>query len=367
MFQRRPRRVPVRALGFHPPLFALNAELEWVLQRAFSTRVWSPTLSVDAKTAVEAALRLDMAGRIAARHPRMQLEEELGAEAAQRLREQYVGVVAREALLEHALQQLLEQAHASGVSCILLKYAALSRMGVLRVGARSASDIDVLVPRASARQFQAALVQNGYREVGLPESAHQLPALQDPNGMLIELHVHLPGISLGSGQPYASADDLISAGSTRQSGNALLPEPAIVAAHAIVHGLVQHACAPHMYSPLKTFADLVDLARTEHESLAKAGDFLKTAMTEEDVASALQLAQALQRGDIVTARAGAPGVLLRHALASQLNAGYALQLRLRTLTRRGTTPLHVSPERLLRALREVWIWARSQTSFGKRA
>src|SRR5882724_2211630 len=99
----------------------------------------------------------------------------MGAKAAQRLREQYVGTVARGALLEHALGQLLERARDSDVPCILLKYAALSRMGVLRVGARVAGDIDVLVPHARAGQFQAALVRSGYQEVGLPESAHQLP------------------------------------------------------------------------------------------------------------------------------------------------------------------------------------------------
>ncbi|HWZ92722.1 MAG TPA: nucleotidyltransferase family protein [Polyangiaceae bacterium] len=349
----------MRALGFRPPLFALDAELEWVLQRAFGALTWSPTSHLDGKTAVDAALRLDMAGRIAARQPRELLEKEMGSDAAQRLREQYIGIVAREALLEHALQQLLEQAQAAAVPCILLKYAALNRMGALRVGARSASDLDVLVPQASARHFQGLLVQNGYEEIGLPESAHQLPALQDRNGALIEVHVHVPAMTLGRGQPFATADDLIAAGLTRPSGSALLPDPAFIAAHALAHGLVQHARAPHMYSALKAFADLADLEQAGHGALEGLGVFLTAAMTQEDLTSALTLARALQRGDLETAMTGPPGVLLRHALASQLDRGYALRLRLRVLTHPGPTPLHLSAGRLLSALREAWHWARS--------
>lgn len=44
-------------------------------------------------------------------------------------------------------------------------------------------------PEASARSFQAALMRSGYTEVGQAESTRQLPAPQDPNGALIEVHV----------------------------------------------------------------------------------------------------------------------------------------------------------------------------------
>jgi hypothetical protein len=282
----------------------------------------------------------------------------MGSEAAQRLREQYVGIVGREALLDHALELLLQQAEISDVPCILLKYAALNRIGALRVGARSASDIDVLVPRASARRLQDALVRNGYTEVGLPESAHQLAPLQDPNGGLLELHTHLPGISLGPRQPFAGADELIAAGLTVRAGNALVPSPAMITAHALVHGLVQHANAPHMYSALKTFADLADLQDAGHGAFEEAGPFLTAGMTEDDFVSALTLARALQRGDLVTAMSGPAGAVLRHALASQLDRGYAARLRLRLLTHPGPASRHLTPGRIFLALRESCSWLR---------
>jgi hypothetical protein len=357
----------VRPLGFRPPLFPLDPELEWVLQRAFGPLVWSPTAPLSGKKLLENALRLDVAGRIAARQSRELLGREMGPEAAQGLREQYVGIVACEALLERALDLVLEHAEISSVPCILLKYAALNRIGALRAGARSASDIDVLVPQARARAFQAALVRNGYREVGLVESAHQLPMLQDPNGAFLELHLHLPGVTLGKGLPFACAEDLIAAGLTRPAGSALLPDPAIITAHALVHGLVQHARAPHAYSALKTFADLADLEQAGHGAFERAGVFLTMGMTEDDFTSALTLARALQRGDLETAMSGSGGVLLRHALASQLNQGYATGLYLRMLTQPGPTSMHLTADRLFIFLREVWTWAYSRaTSLGKR-
>jgi hypothetical protein len=364
--QRSERPARVRPLGFRPPAFTLDAELEWVLKRSFGPLAWSPSVPLAGKELVDTALRLDVAGRIAARHPRSLLEREMGPEAAHRLREQYVAIVGREALLDRALALLLRQAEISSVPCILLKYAALNRMGALRSGARSASDIDVLVPLASAQPFQDTLLRNGYQEVSPPECAHQLPILRDRNGALVELHLHLPGVSLAAGQSFASADDLMSAGLTRQSGNALLPEPMIVVAHALAHGLVQHARAAHGYSPLKTFADLADLAQAGHGTFEQAGPFLTAAMTVGDLTSALTLARALQHGDLATAMRGSSGVLLRHALASQLDRGYATRLLLRMLTQPGPTSVHLTAGRLLVLLREGWDYARSWSISSRR-
>ena len=351
--------VRMKPLGFRPPRLALDADLEWVLQRAFGPLEWKPTTPIWGQRLVELALRLDVAARIAARQPRQLVEQEMGSEPAHRLREQYVGTVARGALLDHTLDQLLERASAADISCILLKYAALNRMGVLQVGARVASDIDVLVPHTRAREFQALLKEDGYQDLGLPESSHQLPALRDPNGVLIELHVHVPLVTLAPGQPFARADDLLAAGLTTQSGNALVPDAAILAAHAIAHGLMQHAQVPQVYSPLKTFADLADLQLKRPGVVEQARAYLSRTMTAEDLTSVQTLACLLAAGDLETAMRGGPGVLLRHALASQLDRRYAIWLRLGGLTHRRGTSVRRSPAHILMSLRAAWAWLRS--------
>jgi hypothetical protein len=283
----------------------------------------------------------------------------MGATAAHRLREQHVATVARGALLDHALHELLQRAREADVPCILLKYAALDRMGALRVGSRVASDVDVLVPHTRARQFLAVLKGKGYQDLGLPESSHQLPALRDPGGVLIELHVHVPLVTLAPGQPFVRADDLLAADLTVQSGDALLPDAAVVAAHAIAHGLMQHAQVPHVYSPLKTFADLADLRLIRPDIVEQARVYLSRTMTADDLTSVQTLARALTEGDLETAMAGGPGILLRHALASQLDRRYAIRLRLGSLTQQRGTSVRRSAAQLLRSLRAAWDWTRS--------
>jgi putative nucleotidyltransferase-like protein len=359
MLRQSQQSVRVRPLGFRPPPLVLDAELEWVLQRALGPLTWRPTKPLSGPRLIDVALRLDLAARIAARQPRDLVEAEMGLTGAQRLREQYVATVARGALLDQALDQLLERAAAAGVSCILLKYAALNRMGVLRVGSRVASDVDVLVPHARAREFQALLKESGYQDLSLPESSHQLPALVGPNGVLVELHLHIPLVTLGQGQAFAGAEDLLAVGLTVQSDRAQLPDPAIVAAHAIAHGLMQHAQVPQVYSPLKTFADLADLQRTKPDVVEGACAYLSRTMTANDLTSVQMLARALHDGDLASAMEGGPGLILRHALASQLDHRYAIRLRLGSLTEHRGTSVRRSPAQLFSALRAAWKWARS--------
>lgn len=354
----KPRAVRVRALDFRPPSMVLDAELEWVLKRAFGPLEWAPAAPISGARLVDLALRLDVAARIASRQPRALVEREMGPAAAHRLREQYVGTVARGALLDHSLNQLLGHARDAGITCILLKYAALSRMGVLRVGARVASDLDILVPQARARELQSFLKQRGYLDLGLSESSHQLPALQDPNGVLVELHLHVPLVTLSPEQPFARADDLLTADLTTQANDALLPDAAILAAHAIAHGLMQHAQVPQVYSPVKTFADLADLQSVRPSVLEQACAYLSRTMTEQDLASVQILARALSEGDLEAAMRGGAGVLLKHALASQLDRRYAIRLRLGGLTRWRGTSVRRNPAQLIVSLRAAWQWAR---------
>lgn len=361
VFSRAPKERPVRTrpLGFRPPHLTLDAELEWVLQRAFGPPTWAASLHVSGQRLVDVALRLDLAARIGSRQPRRLLEQEMGTSAAHRLHEQYVASVARGALLDHTLGQLLDHAKICDISCIVLKHAALVRLGVLRIGARVASDVDVLVPHARAREFQASLEAAGYRDLGLPESSHQLPALQAPSGVLIELHVHVPLVTLAPGQPFARADDLVAAGLTIRSDGALLPDAAVVAAHAIAHGLMQHAQVPQVCSPLKTFADLADLRLIRPDIIDEARAYLARTMTEADLTNVQILSSALSAGDLALALKGGPGIILRHSLASQLDHRYAIRLRLGSLTQWRGTSVRRSPTQLLRSLRAAWAWARS--------
>jgi hypothetical protein len=166
-------------------------------------------------------------------------------------------------------------------------------------------------------------------------------------------------VTLAPGQPFARADDLLEAGLTVQAGNALVPDAAIVAAHAIAHGLMQHAQVPQVYSPLKTFADLADLQLAKPNVVEQARMYLSRTMTENDLTNVQALARLLPEGDLETAMRGGPGVLLRHALASQLDRRYAIGLRLGGLSQWRGTSVRRTPAQLLMSLRAAWEWFRS--------
>jgi len=351
----------VRPLGFKPPSFAFDPEVEWVLLRAFAPSEARVVQRPQAARAVALATALDIGARIAARQPQELLRKELDEHASARLREGYLDNVARNSLFGAALDELLAHAKREGVACILLKYAALSRLGILKTGSRAAMDLDVLVPKASAGRFQALLEAAGYRDLGLPSSRHQLPALSDPRDVLIEIHRHIPAVTLPGEESFLEADAMIAADLVDHSSDALLPAPSLVAAHALAHGLVQHARAPHMCSPLKAFADLADLEHAGH-SLEQASQFLSRAMSKQNTDDAIALTRALVAGDLEAAQAGGAGTLLRHALASQLDARYAARLRLRILTQPGPTSIHFNPRRLADILSSFFSWIRGAFS-----
>ena len=87
--------------------------------------------------------------------------------------------------------------------------------------------------------------------------------------------------------------------------------------------------------------------------------YLSQTMTADDLTSVQALSRALLEGDLKAAMTGGPGIILRHALASQLDRQYAVRLRLGSLTQRRGTSVRRSPAQLFRSLRAAWDWARS--------
>jgi hypothetical protein len=162
----------------------------------------------------------------------------------------------------------------------------------------------------------------------------------------------------------ATADDLAAAGLLvalgALPGCAAAPAPAVTAAHVLVHGLAQHGWAPVSYPPLKMVADLVDLGWGGEEGpslAARAVPWVEPEVAAAEVEAARRLALALAAGhDAAAWAAGASGeaLLLRHALAGQLDPGYARSLRLGLFHRQPSD--RREPARLGRLLaRTVWL------------
>ena len=320
--------------------------------RAFGPRAAVARPPHSAAKAFALARELGLASRIGARHSHAVLLDELGEPIAAELSRSRVEVAALEALLRQAVTEVVQAGHALGAPCVLLKFAALNRLGVARPGSRGATDIDVLVPRPLVKSLEVELFSRGYRpDTTVSASAHQRQGIITPEGVLLELHLHVPGLRLAHSADYVGAEDLMFAGLVVRSGGAWVPTSAVLVAHAILHGFSQHARAPHMHSPLRTFADLIDLVDHDPASFDLAGALLGHSLLPRDVTDILDDARSLAAGE-------AHGTMpsrraLRHAIASQLDSSYARQLRLRVFTQPGPGSVHLTPKRLISLLGEV--------------
>lgn len=353
-----------RAVRFRPPPPALTPAVRWMLLRAFGPpgAPRAPGVPVDAGEAVALCRRFDLAARVAARQGRERLAGELGEDAAQALARERARAAAAGLRLAALAERVAALAAARDLPVVFLKFAALDLRGLLVPGSRSACDLDVLPAAGRAAELQETLVAAGFAASPMPSQEHQLAALAGPDG-IVEVHRIMLGVRLHGGRS-ATADDLAAAGLLAPlpalPGRAAVPAPAAAAAHALVHGIAQHGWAPASYPPLKMAADLIDLGWAGEEGpaqAAQAAHWVAGEVTAAEVEAARRLACALAAGEDAAgwaASSAGEALLLRHALAGELDQRYRRSLRL-SLFRRQPSDRR-EPARLARLLaRTVWL------------
>lgn len=287
----------------------------------------------DAAAALALARGFEVSARIATRQGRARLTAELeAATAAGFLRDQAAAAALGMRLFSLA-GEIAALAQGLGLPVVLLKFAALEACGLTAPGARTACDLDVLVPEAGAAALQASLVAQGWRASGMPESEHQLPPVGHPHGGIAEVHRRVPGVR-PAGRRSATAETLAAHGllvPLPALPGCSAPVPAALAAHALVHGLGQHGWWPDSYSLLKMIADLIDTGFHADAALAaRAAALVSRDVSATEAEAARSLCSGLAAGADLLApgSAAAAGELLRHILAGRLDPGYAAALRL---------------------------------------
>lgn len=284
--------------------------------------------AVDAAGALAAARRFEVSPRVAARQGRARLAAELGPETAAAFQRDLTSAAGQELRLEALLREIAGVAAEREIPLVLLKFAALSAGGIVAPGARSACDLDVLVPPERAGELQEALASQGFRSSGLPESEHQLPALVHPAGGVVEVHRLMIGVR-PEGGGSATVAALERAGLLDPAPGlpgCLLPVREAQMAHVLVHGIGQHGFWPASYPLLRMLGDLIDLGFHREPALAgRAAGLVARDVDSEEAEAVRDLCHALAGG----AEPGGHGaLLLRHILAGRLDADYAAALRL---------------------------------------
>jgi hypothetical protein len=331
-----------RQVRFRPPAVEMDPAVRWMLRRAFGP-AGAAAPAAGGAAAVAACRRFEVAERVAARHTRERLAAELG-EAAAGLARDRARAVASGMRIQALAEQVAEAAARLGLPVAFLKGAALELRGMLTAGSRSASDLDVLPPAGSAAALQQALLGVGFRASPLAPQEHQLATLESPQG-IVEVHHVVLGVRV-RGRRSATLDDLdrdaLLVGLPQLPGRVAAPATAVLAAHALVHGIAQHGWAPISYSLLKMVADLLDLglAGPDGEALAaRAAGWVAADLVAAEVEAARRLVTALAAGDELAGWGDSPAgesVLLRHVLAGRLDESYERSLRLSQFRRQPT-------------------------------
>ena len=335
---------------FRPPALPLSPELEWVLRAAWGpvdgTSEWidrsngSLLEDVEPRDAVELARRLYLAPRIAARLGRDRLAGTLGSGLAQDLFRDQMETLYREARLAELCTTLAKVAAEISTPLVFLKFAALQLSGYLAPGSRDAVDADVLVPRARARDLQDALLERGFRDKGFPEHEHHLPAIGGSKGG-VEVHHSILGLRLAD-EAFATAEELLEEGLVEpcrgMPGQSMVPVPAVLAAHAVLHGVSQHGDLPTSYPMPRMISDLMDLGIGEERGrglLGQALPWIADEVTPGEIRAIEGLCSRLAGGQVALDQMGqGEGALLRHVVLGLLDATYERSLKLRLLTRR---------------------------------
>ncbi len=310
---------------FTPPRVRIDADLAWLLRAAFASDV-NRVPSNRSEHALQLARATQLSGRVAAR---------LGAWRALSLRtlspgfsEDYYANVAKETLLMQAEQRISELAARLRIPVVAVKFGGLRLAGAILLGVRVAADLDILLPKSYARTFWCALLDAGFRRTNSREYSHQLEALVDPHGAVIDVHTHLPGVVVEKGG-FATADQLVAHRLvTPAHGAMLVPSTYVLAAHAVAHALVQNRSTPQTYSPLRMLADIMDLRQTDLRVVEHAARYLAPELSLT-CASLERLCGVLADGGF-----DGPGfdgtseqTLLSHCLAARLDFDYSEQLR----------------------------------------
>lgn len=332
--------MPQPAFGFAPPRVTYDRDLRWVLARAFGPVAARSGDVASGDAAAALAERLDLAARIGARVPLPTLQMELGEAGAERCRLANRRAVALSLRQQELVGRVADVAHTLGLPIVLLKGAALLLGGHAPAGARAVADLDVLAAGGAAESLQTALRRHGFAPCGEAYEHHLAPLASDLG--MVEVHRVLWGVCLHDRRQSASLEELAAAGLLRPApgfaAGVWLPVPSSLAAHAVLHGLVQHGLAPAAYPALRVLADLLDLGLADGTvSLAAVSPLVGRYVTPSELAVLVALCRVLAAGDLdslVDAPAdGAPRRLLDHLVAGQLDGAYARSLKRRLLER----------------------------------
>lgn len=321
----------------HPPKLAWSPELEWVFLRAFGP-LGATVPSGSAERRRILAHSTELARRIAARTSRAALAHELGNDATEGLSVLLREQVARGLAVLETERVCCQIASENGLDCVLLKFAAMQRLGVVSVSLRGTQDLDLLVNEADLPQWTQCLEANGASRVTHWVPGYHPAVYHSQADVNVELHVRLPYLRSPSGANGVKLAELRESGlqpaMAPRAPHVFLPSTPLLVAHLIAHGLLQHGYAPAAYPALRLVSDLVDLGCDRDPALGEqAKQWLGDGLETDDLAGLSELVGHCAQGTVgaMVGTRSAGEHMLRHLLGSALDDSYRRRLRVSRL------------------------------------
>ena len=335
----------------------------WALTRAFGPVDTTCDDRMDLTVLVDVAERLALMARIGARIPGDRLSAEVGDEVAARFRRAYGDAAALDLASAGLCRQIAALGKALDIPVIALKGAALRESGVTVAGSRQACDVDVVTLESRLDDLHRALAAEGYRVSEMRSAEHELDALFHPSGLMVEIQRYIRGVRVVEGRS-ATADDLLDndlCQDCRDDGSGLLvPDPHVVLAHLLVHGIAQHGNAPWSYPLLRLVGDVQDMGLNREDwstFLDRGWPWIARDVSRDEVTAVWEIGHRLGRGEppgAIIAGNDPCGLVLAHMVAGTLDDNYQRSLRLAHLARpvAGTT---VGRTLVQKVLTNLWL------------
>jgi hypothetical protein len=325
------------AIRFRPPEIRLTDDLQWALKRAYGP-MDHLVLGGNQVTRFELAKRLGVLSRIANRCDLNLLSAEIGHEQTALARSALAAQAMRGLALKALEDLVLGVAERARVKVLLLKAAAMKRLGFASPTTRQALDLDILVHPDQLDELCAALDKTSLHRRQMREAQHQPVVFESRWGVSVELHVHLPYVRLVSAGKPVTLQDIEELSLVRHTDGGdswvLLPSMDLLVAHLIAHGIVQHGLTPRMYPSMRLVSDMVDLGLGNNPQLGlDAHRWIRHDVSQTEVGAIAEVAAFLTQGNSsdIWNKNSSGSRMLNHFVAAALDSKYRARLDLRRI------------------------------------
>ncbi len=311
---------------FHPPRIPIDADIRWVLLAAFADAGPGHARPASPERAARLIQQFSLVNQVTSRLSAAQLAQAVTPALQEQISAVARGRVMRSLAVVEARERVCRAATEAGVDIVLLKQAALEAMGLVTPGQRYASDVDLLGDSAQIEELSRALEASGCLKRLRRNPKYHPVVFSTPSDISLELHIAIPCLRLNAQGEFLQILDLkrnnLVQVAANSQANVFVPTRAVLAAHLVTHGLIQHRFTPQHHPAFRVVVDaqIVELHR-ECDANSDTFGFIGSVLDRREFDALAELSQQLSAGNLDDLSPKAQA-LANHVIASSIDANY---------------------------------------------